>query len=206
MKKKLTLAVLLSFIIVFSLSSIILAEDMGDNSFDAQLIDVTTEDSIKLDIKNIAENIQTKVLDDGVISVTKGYDIIFALPGLMNIGDSGNANGDLRAYINIDYDLRSDIYGNKEIRVNRCWGGWTIYNSYVVLDQREVYFTDGDPWNGHQSTNAPTSNTFDYSVSWSWVDYYPGTNYSGARAYTSTRVTVPGMGMSGYIFDLNLKL
>lgn len=209
MKKKLVLVVLLSFSIILSLSSIMLAEEMDDAFIDARLIDATTKESIRLDVKNISEDTQTKILDNGTISVTKGYDITFAvpdLPGLTNVGDSGNSNGDLRAYVNMDYDLRTSTSGDREIKVNRCWGGWTIYNSFVVLDKREVYFTDGNPWGDHQSENFPTVNNFNYNVNWGWTLFYPGTNYSGPRAFTSTRVIIPGMGFTGYIFELNLTI
>jgi hypothetical protein len=101
----------------------------------------------------------------------------------------------LYASVNMDYDQRR-VSGNPQIRVNRVWGNWTKKYSGMNVWAREVYYTSQGTHSSQKATRKPTTNSFNYRTGWGWVQEYPPETGagSGARAFTSARYNIDGMG------------
>lgn len=110
-------------------------------------------------------------------------------------------NGDVYAKVSLNYDY---LKNSNQIRINTLSGYWTPLNNFILIDNRKTGCHNGVPY-GSSITKYPTSNTFSYNTGWGYVDFYPGSLISGARAYSEARVIIPGMG-SGYIFKLDFFL
>lgn len=126
-------------------------------------------------------------------SITEGYEVDVSIPtsefAPFDSAGGSKTEGLVKATLNITYTMRNS---NQQIKISSISGGWTRENNQVVVSNREASVNDGRPipkikrW-------YPTSNTFNYNTDWDFVNYYPGTDYTGVRGYTNARLTVSGM-------------
>ncbi len=116
----------------------------------------------------------------------------FKIPAEINprFTDTSTTTTDVTASISINYDRQGD-----KIRVNKVYGSWKPATSMIEISKREVHYGDGVPLGGKSDHRYPTSNSFSYTTGWGWVDWYPASSdaMSGARAFSSAVVSVPGM-------------
>ena len=116
----------------------------------------------------------------------------FKIPAEINprFTDTSTTTTDVTASISINYGRQGD-----KIRVNKVYGSWKPATSMIEISKREVHYGDGVPLGGKSDHKYPTSNSFSYTTGWGWVDWYPASSdaMSGARAFSSAVVSVPGM-------------
>lgn len=137
-----------------------------------------------------------KNLEDSNQDITASA--IFKIPtGLKpKYTDTATTTTDVEATISMNYDRQGE-----KIRVNKIYGAWKPATSMIQLSNREVIYGDGVPVVGKSDHKYPVSNSFSYTTGWGWVDFYPSSTgtLSGARAYSSAKVSVSGMSGSHMI-------
>lgn len=170
-----------------------------NKNFSATLIDNNTGKKVNNAIKDIKHQSSEISSSDGVITETYKVNVTIPTSSITTLDSSGGSKeeGGCEATLKISYNLSSN---NEKIQITKISGGWNP-SSLVVVSDREAAVTDGriPPFNKILRKN-PTSNSFNYSTGWGYVDFVPGTDYTGARGYTEATLSVPGMGGTHNLF------
>lgn len=202
--KKTYLILALTFLLGFMFPLQVGAKEIKDEFFNingtVKLTNLVTGEVQEAELTNI--NQKTACL--GGNNYEQSIETTFKFPAqispLTNQGGDRD-NGDVYAKVSLNYDY---LKNSNQIRINTLSGYWTPLNNFILIDNRKTGCHNEVPY-GSSITKYPTSNTFSYNTGWGYVDFYPGSLISGARAYSEARVIIPGMG-SGYIFKLDFFL
>lgn len=216
MKKK--LFSLFSFLTIIALVTIItipvsanensynvVKKEVGNIIAEAYLAD---ENGGKLDTKIITEinlEIDTRSTDfqsynriDGIgVEYTASVKVVLEIPDdsvIATQGEVGSSEGNnVIASLNIVYTWYPSA---TKIKVTKIYGDWRVTNNVYNVENRFVdAFTDSyhSPF-----PKYPTSNSFSYNTGWGQEIWYNPTAISGAKAYTTAWITVPGMSGGEY--------
>ena len=156
---------------------------------------LTNEESgeiIESAIKDIKQT-SRQARSDG--SITESFEVEVVIPidsKLRDVAGGTITEASCKTTLDITYYLRNN---NQEIKITNISGGWYPTFSDVVVSEREAAVTDGGfpPFN-KVLRQYPSKNTFSYDTGWGYMQYYPGSEYTGARGYTQATLTIPGMG------------
>lgn len=209
MKKVVLLSVVsaVSFLFAPSLVNADSVDESGETLTEVQSFD---EVSVKAAISNSTDANHIEIEEVPSFSlynvnpnvVTKEYDATFYFPteeidnsqiSAYSVGSSGKSESGVKASLSVTYEKNS----KGQINITKVNGAWTPNSSLYSVSQREVIpRADGPGGVGKRTVYNPTSNSFNYSIKWGWITYYPSTSYSRSGANSSAKVIVTGMGGS----------
>lgn len=147
-----------------------------------------------------------KSIDDVSINeiITDTYTVKFEIPSIdeSKIRSSASSSKDENYVIatgTVVYQKSGDY-----ITISRCYGSWSTSMQYLYMTDREVWLYNGVPAGEYLEKN-PSSNLFNYYTGWGKNLYYPGSEISGPRLFTSAIARVSGMS-AYYTIELLVKI
>lgn len=199
--KKMTTTLIL-FSIIMSLSSPIYADSLStsneylinqaieNTSAMAKITDNVTGEEIILEatIVNI-EQLSSSRNSDSQFSVSYEVEVPLNLLSRVSAGFNGD-NDYATANVTAVYSIHST---GELIRVERIHGGWSVSNSIFYLTDRSCGASSGGMQ--YSISKYPTSNSFNYSTGWGYVDRVGGD--LGPHVWSDVEVWVSGMEAAG---------
>lgn len=171
----------------FSLfSNAFAAENKNAPMATALLINSETGEKTYLDVKQV-DSISYNSTGKSVVE----YEVFAPFPNPNAVSPLESEGGLLEeggvtARARVEYYISSD---GEEIQVESCSGSWEPSDSIYYLTDREYMVTD----DYNTARGYPTSNSFERSLEWPYVQRYPITPLSGPRMTTAANVHVSGM-------------
>lgn len=215
--KKLIVSLLSFLVVQLVLTVPSYAESNVDKGFVAtKSIDgATIEASIKSNVAN--ESIQAVIEEEPVNTilyrtsnddyVIKSYKVTYYVPiseQFPSLIAPQSSQGGTKtevgatASITIVYDKSGELVDLQQVS-----GGWTPETTLYYITDREVIYRADSVNAGKKVKMNPTSNSFNYSPGWGYVDYFPNTAFSGTGADSWATIRVHGM--SAY-YDIQLSV
>ena len=209
---------LLALMMAFACATTTLAAENTNDVTDSVVAKITNEETgetIVLDVDDItfsrsvesnANPINSRTswrLGTTEETIVDTYTAKFAIPS-DNSKTRSSASGNKEENYVIATGTVVYTKNGEHITISRCYGGWTTTSQYIYMTDREVWLYSGIP-GGSYLSKTPTSNSFDYYTSWGETLYYPGTDYSGPRLFTTATARVSGMN-SYYNIELLVKI
>lgn len=175
-------------------------EDINLPEVSARLVNNSTGEITKLDMKKVSYPKMriNKNNDKNTFEVTYEATAKIPVPPKSRATVTDTTTSDATASLTIEYYLNKNT---EKFQMKKVKGYWEGSSSFMYFSDREVAFGDGDVYNGHSSHYYPSKNSFSYTTGWPVVLYYPGTDYSGPRAFSSATVSVSGMESSSHTIE-----
>lgn len=168
-------------------------ENSGDVEIEASITNANKNFSIEV---NEVSGEEFKSFS-GVESIDKEYEVDFNIPGspfqVLDSSSGSKTEAGVRAYLRITYTRNA----RGDINISNVSGGWSPTSSIYVVSSRQVVVRVGNFAGAVRSLSFnPASNSFNRSITWGFVPYYPNTAFSMTGANTFANIRVTGMGGS----------